>query len=312
MSDGCRILEQWIASLPGQEVVRELRWLAPTHATLVQRVRIAVGRPTGAGEWQIRRVCEPCGIPVRGNGETTWGPGYPTWAEAAQLWLVPCSCTAGDNAGEPMVCSVCGGARAGHPCSDDERNLCSWCSGRALISCSACLRGIHFRGECSRWNLGAHHTFTAGPSVDRTLCPDCAWRWVKSLASRGRSAPNGLAVQDLHQHLADLARSCVPGAGLCVAQPRQGTVSLRRLRRWTLRFLRTRGWVRTAALTRQAAQAFHGEASDARLSGIMQHMLRLLVRGGVLSQNGHGVNAAIRAGAPTRFVVHRRRVRRTR
>ena len=110
----------------------------------------------------------------------------------------------------------------------------------------------------------------------------------------------------------DLALVCVAGAGVDVAQSGQGSVSLRCLRRWTLCFLRTRGWVRTAVLTRLAAQAFQGNVSGARLSGMMQHMLRLLVRARVLSQNGHGVDAAIRAGAPTRRVVHQRRVRRSR
>ena len=81
----------WATSQQGQGVVAQLRWLIPTQEVLVSRIRSEIGA-SGAGVNQIRRACEPWGIPVREADGITWGCGRPRWTDVTLMLQTQCTC----------------------------------------------------------------------------------------------------------------------------------------------------------------------------------------------------------------------------
>ena len=175
----------------GKLAIAELRWLAPDHSTLVSRVRAELGIPTGAGAWQLREAVEELGIPVRVGDKVSWGTAWPSWDTVVAMWQFPCCCDPGVGAGDDAaieelapaapdtvtvlsVCGVCGGSRMVSGDAGEASGVCRWCGRRCATLCSACRRGIHFRGKCL-WNRGASLLYSPSANAPRPACPDCLW-----------------------------------------------------------------------------------------------------------------------------------------
>ena len=307
------ILQEWLTSQEGLSVIESLRWLAPGPSTLVARVRSEMGIPTGASSQQVLRACEPLGIPVRTAEVISWGSGLPAWSDAREEWQIPCACAGAPHGQTIHRCSTCGGAVAGQSCAPAVRSLCRWCGTAANLVCSSCLRGIHFRGECCRWNCGAAPQFAPSASQSRALCPDCMWEWVRALASSASPSPAALVALDIRAQMERSASNMAAGAGAAIARNRVPSFTASQARTWFLQHLRERGWVRIRQLHSAALSAIGagGASSSAIELTALRTALRSLVTEGTLSRNGTGANVAVSlSNGPRR--VHQPRQRRRR
>ena len=176
------------------------------------------------------------------------------------------------------------------------------------LTCTGCMRGVHLRGECSRWGCGVHLVYSPRLLGNRSLGPDCMWLWVQALASGVRRSPAPLVGEDIRRHLNGVASSCAVGAGAAVVRPR---CTLRTIRRWLLSYLCERGWVRTAVLKRECARAHSASSANSlQLGSLLAHALHLLAREGALAQDRQGRDAAVKLGQQAPRAVHSRRRRR--
>ena len=135
--------------------------------------------------------------------------------------------------------------------------------------------GVHFRGGCFAWNMGAHRAFDAGPGEDMWLCPDCSWDWVRlhrDMPRVGLPTPGGSDAIACMSSAASISR---PGAG-CRRVHSCDRLCTRAGRRWLLRTLRDRGdWMLVADIEAAVPEHFGGAAAAAaslqRLIGLLVH-----------------------------------------
>ena len=257
---------------------------------------------------QVRRACEPLGIPVRGQ-IISWGQSYASFAEAKQAWQDQCNCGAVVNNNYITRCSLCGG---GQRCQLDGNAMttCRWCGGDAEARCTNCRRAVHYLGQCSRWNRGASLMYALEPHQEHLLCPDCLWAWAQVLSAAARVPNNAPLAQELQEHLTGLAGACQAGAGSATAQPANSPLSLRRVRRWLLRRLRHGAWVRVASLLAEAQSVLCPDASSEVAEDKLRRVIAALVREGRINRDGAGGNSAIARGGGQPRVSHRRLRRR--
>jgi hypothetical protein len=133
----------WAQSPSGQDCIAQLRWLIPTHEVLVARIRAEVGAGSGAGADQIRRSCEPLGIPVRGASGIMWGCGYPSGEEAVSRLQGSCTCAGvvAANANQQIIiCGQCGGACPAVAQDISMVRKCRWCKASCNSECWGCGR----------------------------------------------------------------------------------------------------------------------------------------------------------------------------
>lgn len=180
------------------------------------------------------------------------------------------------------------------------------------MPCPACLRGVHYRGQCL-WNHGANPAYEPTTLESRWCCPDCSWRWVQALAAAGDGTGDAVPTAGLGDHMQSLVVRCLPGAGSTAAAHGRGSPRQRQVRRWVLSQLRDRGWTRVRALAGacQAAMPYFGRLQcDRAVRCAVSH----LIQSGDLESHGNGTDAAIQiaTGQASHRAVHQRRVRRRR
>jgi hypothetical protein len=224
-------LMEWGGTASGRDVIGQLRWLAPTVATLLARLR-AESTHARIPEQLALSLAAVWGIPVAHAGDLFWGPTRPTWEVMRQRLQSPCTCRDSHHAALVSCCWQCGGARLpGHVLSVQA---CRWCHSRTGTACPGCNRALHYRGACNTWNVGASSLFRPSSGHLHWLCPDCHWLWARSLAASPRCPPAATAGGALLTHLGSLGGRSVPGAGEAVAVP-PCPISVRQVRRWLLR-----------------------------------------------------------------------------
>ena len=165
--------------------------------------------------------------------------GRAAWADCQASLQEACQCDAGMGQGR-WVCDLCGGFRVPLNRAAGAANVgfCPWCNVQVARRCVACLRGIHYVGECHRWTCGADQVFGPDASLAQWLCPDCNWEFALRLADATRRPQAGQAPSVLQQHMLQAARLVLPGAGhgLLRATARRGLH--RQAKAWILSYLR--------------------------------------------------------------------------
>ena len=163
---------------------------------------------------------------------------------------------------------------------------CPWCPRRSGPSCPSCHRRLHFKGEC-RWNRGAHpHPAFRSPADAPQLCPDCCWVWCRALiALPTRHADPLPPTAELTAHLQAIAAACLPGAGS--ASTPASALSLRSVRRWLLRHLRTHGPASLDDLLPALCAWAPDSAADWHLSVLRRAARALQAEGRISFSNQH-------------------------
>ena len=282
-------LEQWLRSVTGQRVVRELRWLAPAPSTLAARIKKELPGFRCDVTTLVARV-QLHGVPVRtADGGYSWGPGTIDWDEARGALQISCSCRAPPHHDRHQACWQCGGVRLSTAPSHGPALPCVWCSQQGGAACSGCNRAFHHRGAC-RWNAGAASAFGQQPHEVRAVCPDCAWDWVKQLRSSPRRPPVLVQDSDLLRHVRAMAVAVHHGAGAAVAQLLHQRPPMRRLRRFILGHLRARGELGSdlAAITREATAYLGPGPTEHEVSEWVNQSIRCLGREGRLTATSNG------------------------
>ena len=181
--------------------------------------------------------------------------------------------------------------------------------------CASCGQGVHFRGQCDMWNMGACWSFSPHAAEDNLFCPDCAWAFIRVSVSTHRQMVDAPALGDgaLEAHMAVVASLCKEGAGHAAA-----TVpvpwSVRAARRWLLRYLKHKNWTRRRRVV--AAACAHATSHDLSFAPVAcRRALDGLTHDGKVVTRSAGqviyVHRACRHG-PGEFIVHEHSRRRRR
>ena len=169
-----------------------------------------------------------------------------------------------------MLCPACGGGRR-RPALEAQADagVCRWCAAEGLLECSACMRGIHFRGQCGAWLRGASRFFSAGPLEERVLCLDCAWQWVRELHNATLLEGALGRAQPAFDYMSTLALECRPGAGsFRVSAQEAAATPVRRAMRWIVRTLQRARWIDEGRLVRLAEDSLAGRPDGGSTSAL--------------------------------------------
>ena len=269
------LLAQWLDG-PGSSLQRELRWLVPTPEAATARISNEF-RGRCPRQDVVTALLQQRGVPMLVRSLPAWHLQYAVWSDlCAALSLPRCSCNLPHGPG-PDLCWHCGHIWLPDP---SEPSPCPWCR-RAVAdapACAVCGCQVHYRGECSSWNRGAHHVYKPGPHLPSLLCPDCIWALVQAMAASPGRHPTAHTVGALRLHLQHAHENCCPGAGSADAG-NNTVVGLRRCRRWVLRCLNRHAPLPLRELEHMfqehLAQAQGGQVQP---SDMAERAVRLLVR----------------------------------
>ena len=233
------------------------------------------------------------------------------WGVARAFWQRICNCV---GARSPGLCSTCGGAWGGNMVNAEAQGLCRWCRGHCGVACASCGQGVHFRGQCNMWNMGACWSFSPHAAEDNVFCPDCAWKFIRATAPTNVNTVDASASNvALEAHLAEVAAQCKKGAGHEAPAVRVPW-SVRAARRWVLRYLKRRNWTRMRHVL--DAAGVHANIHDLSFAPVAcRRALDGLKHDGKVYTRSVGqvayVHRACRLG-PSPFVVHKHSRRRRR
>ena len=209
--------------------------------------------------YRIRRrsdivgAVDALGILSKHGDVLSWGSGSVTLEAVVSCMQGGCQCVrVSAEAAALWICPVCRGFRIprGASCALPLRGTCRWCSQICGTVCPACQRGVHFRGECSRFLHAADNRFRPGPGDARWLCPSCLPFLAQALRSgtlRPRACRAPLALDIRMRELADDVRL---GGGSSVACPAAATIRPRDVRAIVLRTLSQGRWMSVAQIHR--------------------------------------------------------------
>ena len=176
------------------------------------------------------------------------------------------------------MCPTCLGAA---PFQRSDSSQCRWCRDQTAAQCGACGAGIHFLGQCSRWNRGADEWYAPDAAGNRMLCPDCAWDWGRAMCGVVQVENPGVPRSQIMNLMSAAARHRTSGAG---AQ-RGSCISQQRASRWIRRHLRPDTWTAQTTFVNNAASAMSSPSEMASARDAIVAAIDGLGRSGVIGRS---------------------------
>ena len=173
---------EWATS-SGVSFIRTLRWSIPPLDTVIERTRTTARCATHASAAKITEALINLGVPFATAYGPSWGPGFPEWNAARQLFHVPCNCEFPD---EHPVTSVFARCRHCHGysihCEAPAQAPCKACGRSSDTVCAACHNGFHNMAQCGL-RSGVNKEYFPAPTELFPVCPDCLWQWAQFLST---------------------------------------------------------------------------------------------------------------------------------
>ena len=166
------------ATSSGSSFIRTLRWAIPPRDIAITRIRYAAPCARYVSGAKIEEALNSFGVPFTTSYGFSWGPSYPEWKIARQLFNVPCQCDIPDVRSTTNLerCPRC----HGYTLHGDTplQASCKSCGKSSDNVCAACHCGIHNMAQCTIGS-GINKEYFPEASESFSVCPDCMWKWVQ-------------------------------------------------------------------------------------------------------------------------------------